>query len=340
MTSHNTSPPVPHDIWKEYQAKLASRAPMANVASIPDDYRVLTQFLQKERWLEHVKGLDASVAIELSSFPQNDPIFGSLPRRIHAFLAKYQGRTSNYFLQRLIGTRPSSEHGQNYPRHHGAVNYDAHGKYGRCVASVLALLLRNVIHPNPQYCFMVPSQIEQAARKLYYQLKANPDYVGAAHEGDKQDFDVEEPDSDDEDHYPPELELPVVRPDLAVEDNVICPPRNEVLEDPAMQAMEEDLYPYGLLEKREVPIFNDEIQAVILELLQLLYMQNLSDGPDNSFNSVLMRYIVLSSMRQSGQWRLASVITQVIAAILFTGRLTIAKIMLELRASTRGPLSM
>lgn len=331
-------PPPPNDLWQGYKVKLVSRAPSANTASIPDDYRVLTQFLQKERWLEHVKGLDASIAIELCSCPTKDPIFGSLPDRVHAFLAKYQGKTTSYFLQRLIGTRPSSEHGNNYPRHHRAVHFDAHKKYSRCVASALGLLLRNVINPNPQYRFAVPQEIEQVARRLYHRLQANPYVVGDYNEDFQEDFTKEEADSDDEDDYPATQALPTVRPDLSVEEEVVWPLEHEVREDPAMEE-ETETYPYGIFEKREVPTYDDLAQADILELLQLLYTQNLSDARDSSFHSVLVRYIVLSSMRQSGQWRLASVITQVIAAILFTGRLTIAKIMLELRSSISGPLS-
>jgi hypothetical protein len=330
--------PIPlEDIWHEYQSKQASRtSPSSNAASIPDDYRVLNQFLLKERWLEHVRGLDGSVAIELSSCSTKDAVFGSLPHRIHAFLAKYQAKSNSHFLQRLIGIRPGAEHGQNHPRHHRAVNYDAHVKYSRCIAGALALLLRNVVSPSNHYRFEVPQKISQVARELYGKLQANTDVVYDSQENYGEESNMEEPDSDDEDDYPDGEALPTVSPDVALDDDTL-PAEGELAEDPAV----EDAYPYGMSETREVPTFEDETQVCILRLLQLLYTQNLNDGPDNPFKNVFVRYVVLSSMRQSGQWRLASVITQVIAAILFGGRLTVAKIMLELKSSRPGtPLSM
>jgi hypothetical protein len=327
--------PIPlQDIWHEYQSKQASRT-SSNAASIPDNYRVLNQFLQKERWLEHVRGLDGSVAIELCSCSTKDAVFGSLPHRVHAFLAKYQAKSNSHFLQRLIGTRPGTEHGQNRPRHHRAVHYDAHLKYSRCIAGALALLLRNVVNPSKHYRFVVPQKISQVARELYGKLQADPDVIYDRQEDDREESNMEEPDSDDEDHYPDSEALPTVSPDVALDDDTL-PAEGELAEDPVV----EDAYPYGMSETREVPTFEDETQACILRLLQLLYTQNLNDGPDDPFKNVFVRYIVLSSMRQSGQWRLASVITQVIAAILFAGRLTVAKIMLELKSSRPGtPLS-
>ena len=161
------------------------------------------------------------------------------------------------------------------------------------MASALALLLRSVINPHLQYRFAVPKKIEKVAWKLYRKIQANPDYIGDDSEDDEEESDINEADSDDEDDYPQDLALPLVSPDLAVEDDDICPPENEVCADPATEAVEDDVYPYGLLEKREVPTFNDEIQGIILELLQLLYTQNLSDGPNSSFNSVFIRYIML-----------------------------------------------
>ena len=339
VNAENHPPVPPRDIWQEYQSMKASRAPSASSASIPDDYRVLNQFLQKERWLEHVQGVDGSVAMEICSCPAKDPVFGSLPRRVHAFLAKYQGKSNSYFLQRIIGTRPDAEHGKNYPRHHRAVHYDAHAKYSRSVAGALALLLHNVINPNKQYRFPVPQQIAQAARELYSKLQAVPNAVDDLPEDDAEEGNADEPDSDDEDHYPAGEALPTVSPDIAVDDD-IWPTEGALAEDPALEAVE-DRYPYGMSETRDVPTFEDETQECLLELIQLLYTQNLNNGPDNIFCSVFVRYTVLSSMRQNGQWRLASVITQTIAAILFAGRLTMAKIMLEFKSSTPGvPLSM
>ena len=327
--------PTPSNVWQEYQTRRASRRSTGTAASIPDDYRVLNQFLRKERWLEHVKGLDASVALELCSCSSKDEVFGSLPRRVHAFLEKYQGRSSSYFLQRLIGIRPGVEHGQNYPRHHRAVDYNAHDKYSRRVAGALALLMRNVVHPNPNYCFAVAPRIAQVVRQLYVKLRASPDGAQDGNKDDVEESEEEEPDSDDEDHYPHSEALPVVSPDVALDGDDVWPSASEVAADHTVDVVE-DRYPYGMSETREVPTFEDDTQESLLELLQLLYGQNLNDGVDDPFRSVFIRYIVLSSLQKRGQWRPASVITQVIAAILFAGRLTVAKIMLELKSTMPG----
>jgi hypothetical protein len=328
-------PSAPRNVWQEYQSRRASRRSSGTAASIPDDYRVLNQFLRKERWLEHVKGLDASVAIELCSCSSKDAVFGSLPRRVHAFLAKYQGRSSSYFLRRLIGIRPGVEHGQNYPRHHRAVDYNAHDKYSRRVAGALALLMRNVIDPNPNYRFVVAPKIAQVVRQLYAKLQASPDGAEYQNQDDEEGGNREELDSDDEDHYPHGEALPTVSPDVALDGDDVWPAGSDLAAEHTVDAVE-DLYPYGMSETREVPKFEDATQECVMELLQLLYGQNLNDGVDDPFRSVFIRYIVLSSMRQSGQWRLASVITQVIAAILFAGRLMVAKIMLELKSAMPG----
>jgi hypothetical protein len=63
----------------------------------------------------------------------------------------------------------------------------------------------------------------------------------------------------------------------------------------------------------------------------MLFTQNPNDGQDNPFQSVLTRYIVLSSLTASGSWRAGSTITQTIAAILFLGRLVIADEILRLK---------
>jgi hypothetical protein len=57
---------------------MDSCQPMPDQVSIPDNYRVLDQFLQKEQWLEHVKGLQVPTAIQLVSYSVKDTMFHGL----------------------------------------------------------------------------------------------------------------------------------------------------------------------------------------------------------------------------------------------------------------------
>jgi hypothetical protein len=98
----------------------------------------------------------------------------------------------------------------------------------------------------------------------------------------------------------------------------------------------ENPYPYGMSEMWEIPRYEDAIQKKVVELLKLLFTQDLNDGMEDLFRSVLIWYTILSSLRQCGEWRLSSVIMQVLAVILFTGHLTIGMIMLELKSRSPG----
>jgi hypothetical protein len=60
-------------------------------------------------------------------------------------------------------------------------------------------------------------------------------------------------------------------------------------------------------------------QAAILDLLVSLFTQ-LPTGKDDKFYSPIIRFTVLSSMRQSGQWLSLRQITHLLAVLLFCGR--------------------
>lgn len=64
----------------------------------------------------------------------------------------------------------------------------------------------------------------------------------------------------------------------------------------------------------------------------MLFTQNPNDGHDNPFRSVFVWYVVLSSVTCDGGWDMASVITQLVVAILFMGHLVIANEMLWQKA--------
>jgi hypothetical protein len=60
-----------------------------------------------------------------------------------------------------------------------------------------------------------------------------------------------------------------------------------------------------------------------------LFTQVPGDGYNGSFFSVIMHYLMLSSIRANGQWILSGKITQYIAATTFCGRLSLYAHMLD-----------
>jgi hypothetical protein len=280
--------------------------------------------LHKERWLEHVHGVKADTAIALVAYSTKDLEFGGLHRRIHAFLADVQSRIRSYSLRRLIGTRPTSEHSHSYQRHHADVGFDTHKRYAFVIAGALLLLIRNVQTPNTEYAFAVPHDIKNATRVVRRSMITNPIARSSEHLYDEVEPLIEDEDSDDEEHFPDDEPLPDVLDDVLLMED-----------DDTGETDSVAYYAYGMSEQRPAPVFCDKTQELLRQLLYMLFTQNPNDGRDNPFRSVFVRYIVLSSVTRDGGWRTASVITQSVAAILFTGRLVIANEMLRQKALNR-----
>lgn len=73
-------------------------------------------------------------------------------------------------------------------------------------------------------------------------------------------------------------------------------------------------------------IADSATQAGILELLVSLYTQ-LPTGEDDKFFSPILRFTVLASLRQSGQWLPPRRITHLLAILLFCGREVLMSLM-------------
>jgi hypothetical protein len=69
------------------------------------------------------------------------------------------------------------------------------------------------------------------------------------------------------------------------------------------------------------------IHPKLRELLVAIYTEEPGAHPDRQFFNVLMRYLVLSSIQPSGEWKKSTEISSAVAAILFCGRLTLFSIM-------------
>ena len=103
-----TSTQQPPDPWTKYLSSINSRPTPAHKMSVPDNYRVLDQFLRKEGWLAHVEGLDPSKIGPLISLSQNDPLVPYLAKHCQSYLHHHQESLTSYYVRRLISTRPRS----------------------------------------------------------------------------------------------------------------------------------------------------------------------------------------------------------------------------------------
>jgi hypothetical protein len=96
--------PLRDDVWARYEAEMIVRTGVLGAASLPDNYRVLHQFLHREGWMEHVENVEPEELIKL--LEKDEEALPLLHRHIHAYLANQQGRLRDRYLWRLIGTRP------------------------------------------------------------------------------------------------------------------------------------------------------------------------------------------------------------------------------------------
>jgi hypothetical protein len=316
-------PAIPSSLWSLYQAKMAVQPSVSEAVSIPQNYHVLDQFLHKERWLEHVSAVNVSTAMDLVSYSLKDPKFGGLHRRIHAFLAELQSKTRSYSLRRLIGTRLTSEHSHSYQRHHSDVNFETHKRYVLVMAGMLVLLMWNIKELHQEYLFHVPANLRMASNAVLSAMLLHTPSLDAKSLYDEVESGVDAEDSDNEDDFPDNQPLPDILDDVLLIDDI---------GSSAFDAIADTVsFPYGMTETWKPPVFHDKAQELLKCLLYMLFTQNLNDGQDNPFQSVLTCYIVLSSLTASGSWHTGSTITQKIAAILFLGRLVIADEILWLK---------
>jgi hypothetical protein len=110
VTSPVLAPPPPASAtWALYRERMQARPAPTEKMSMPENYRVLHQFIQKEGWLQHVDGKKPHELTALVTIGQNDTLFPRLASHVRAHLECYQPRLKSYHARRLISTRPSAE---------------------------------------------------------------------------------------------------------------------------------------------------------------------------------------------------------------------------------------
>lgn len=97
-------------LFQSYVGDMQNRPDFNTIVTVPHNYRELSQFLAKERWLELVKNKDIVHLQALVAPPTNSEPWPILHRHVCAFLVKSQDKialNALHSVRRLLGTRPS-----------------------------------------------------------------------------------------------------------------------------------------------------------------------------------------------------------------------------------------
>jgi len=178
------------------------------------------------------------------------------------------------------------------------------------IAPCVALLVRNHLAPSEEYSFSIPPNIRTCCDELVTAFQT----AGNTHAG-YTEIVPEISDTfaaDDE-------EFIVAREGLAEEQDL----------DQALVTMFSPRSAHAPGETRSPPKCCPIIQPCLRKVLVALFTQIPGDGCNGSFFSVIMHYLMLSSIRANGQWISSGKITQFIAATTFCGRLTLYAHMLD-----------
>ncbi|KAF9440176.1 hypothetical protein P691DRAFT_783118 [Macrolepiota fuliginosa MF-IS2] len=160
--------------WTLYSQHTAVDDQPSNIPAQEANYRVLHQFLYKEKWIERVQGHNHEHLIPLAAYSIHDNLYGTLHKHLTMLFASLQNTTQSYYLRRLISTRPAQEHDTIVIRHHQSVNSETHIAYARIVAAAIALIHRITTNPTSPYTFQVSSDIAAACDALVTSLTPPP----------------------------------------------------------------------------------------------------------------------------------------------------------------------
>jgi hypothetical protein len=195
---------------------------------------------------------------------------------------------------------------------------------------MVILMLRNNSRPSDLYRFPVPARVSEAVKRLGESFLVKK---GEAHlDGE----DEEELSEDEEDIYRGMEELD--DEEFEMDDGVGGVSEEDGHDDfdpLALRAGEENRQGVAAVHNSEAakvtsarrgrkhPIFDNMMQRPLRDLLFELYTQLPGEEVSGTFFSGILRYCVISSLRADGGWVPANRITETIAALLFTGRLTL-----------------
>lgn len=107
-------PPIISPLQAYLQQRARQTAAQPAAKSVSDNHLVFHQFLDKERWIQHLEPYaDVNLTL-LHLLTLDDHDFPRLARHIERYLLDLQLDLDNYLARRLIGTRPASEYVPRY----------------------------------------------------------------------------------------------------------------------------------------------------------------------------------------------------------------------------------
>jgi hypothetical protein len=292
--------------WSVYQAQQIVQTSATSHQSYSDEFRVLHQFLRRERWLERVENEPHEPLMHIASYSTQDTAYGGLHLHINAFLTCAQLALNEPYIRRAIGKRPAEEQEQLRVRYHRDVNPGTLAHYSRIIAAMISFTHRIVLDVDTPYTFPISDEIVNACKDLFSHFKPSSDYsrnqAGDEHSEDEEVEESSESSGEEEDALPLRLEQSI--------------PLSRVL------AQTTSL-----------------MQLKLKKLLYLLYTELPTYENRGQFFTPIYHFLVLNSLRKDGGWAAANTITHTIAAILFSGRLVFAWKVFELAEENKTDYS-
>ncbi|TFK64806.1 hypothetical protein BDN72DRAFT_861097 [Pluteus cervinus] len=322
-----TTPAQPTPNGQSVQPAELFRLSVQELERAPDtvtgssNWRNIHPLIVRERWIEHLTDIKIETITALvAPPPREDPLFHVSTHVLH-FLTHWQQKTRDHWLLRLIGTRPMQENEamKFAVRSHHPIQPASLFHYSKVVSRALILLIRNHTQPEPSYTFKNSKAINKAIA-VYTQLLTNPEY--------SETLEVTGPKANPFILHPkPRMDTGRL-PEIPTEEDqdAELQPQTETQLDQDTDNDQDQI---------EVTPPRDHIQRALTHLLQLLFTDH---RRNDEYRSVFTRYLVLSSLASNGKWSTGTEITQKIAAINFTGRLTMASIVFSVM-ETQGTYS-
>lgn len=97
-------------LFQSYTEAMVSHPDFNKVVTVPHNYRELSQFLAKERWLELVQDKDIDALQALVALPTETEQWPLLTWHVFAYMYANQGKIAEkalHSVRRLLGTHPS-----------------------------------------------------------------------------------------------------------------------------------------------------------------------------------------------------------------------------------------
>jgi hypothetical protein len=177
-------------------------------------------------------------------------------------------------------------------------------KYSQKIACAVTLLVQNHTDPSPEHEFPINHAVSLACKEL-------ADAFKEAKQSDLQAGNQSAEEEEDGSNPPPDEEEFIVHSDNHRDAN-----------DPDPGPLPDSPEPHPSTKTKGnlvdlCPVIQPKLHSLLFEI----YRDLPSAENPGQFYSVLMRYLLLSSIRNNGEWKPSGVITQYLSALLFGARI-------------------